>query len=247
MSHVSVLCYLTRLRSTKRRRKPSETEKTATKTATKKIGLKLSPIPRRFEGTFAHGKYETLSCCVPVGGHVWPAVLRHASSIVFSNVRGNGLLCGCFPGQGSGVGTSSLDPVEHFTRADAFAVPTAGDYTLDSIALAVGHIGGDSPDGVHKLGRPWGRGTLLNLPDRRSDGAFGTDHPLLIINSQTHPVVEVGSVKWLVVAPISSVDAGWYSNIRLAARGSSRSCRKAALAPKCRRAQRPYNALLAGG
>jgi hypothetical protein len=65
-----------------------------------------------------------------------------ASSIIFSNLQMNSLLCQCAVGQGIGIGTSPTDPRKHFTRADAFTTQSWADFALDQLDLAVGLISG---------------------------------------------------------------------------------------------------------
>ena len=66
----------------------------------------------------------------------------HASAIVFSNLQGNGLMCGCAPGGGPTVGTWPGDPTEQWTPGDAFSVSPANAFTLDRVELAAALISG---------------------------------------------------------------------------------------------------------
>jgi hypothetical protein len=141
----------------------------------------------------------------------------HASAIVFSNLQGNGLMCGCATGGGPTVGTWPGDPTEQFTAGDAFSVSPASSFTLDRVELAAALISG-SVNALDVFLYSDGN----NQPDKllesfRIDnqmGPFGKDHPLVIADSVSHPRLEANTQYWLLTNTADpNTWAGWYANI----------------------------------
>lgn len=138
------------------------------------------------------------------------------STIVFSNLQGNALKCGCSLRQGRDLGTQPWDPTEHLTPGDAFTVPRTSDFTLDRVELAVGLIAGtvnslelflyaDDKDSPGVLLESWGIDNQM--------GPFGQDHAPVAADSVVHPLLTAGTQYWLLATTTdSATEAGWYIN-----------------------------------